>query len=111
LDDKAHKCIFIGYDERKKGWKCMDPETHKICVSRDVVFDEVSSYYKAKGAIFGSTSGDTSIHNQLPIEISLPLSPNAPMISDSSSSSSPMGEQSNMGSSIGGHELEGQQGD
>jgi hypothetical protein len=80
--------------------------------SRDVVFDEVSSYYKAKGAIFGSTSGDTSIHNQLPIEISLPLSPNFPMISDSSSSSSPpMGEQSNRGSSIGGHELEGQQGD
>jgi hypothetical protein len=42
----------------------MDPETHKICVSRDVVLDEVSSFYKVKGAIFGSTSGDTSIHNQ-----------------------------------------------
>ena len=116
LDAKAQKCIFIGYDERKKGWKCMDPETLKICISRDVIFDEVSSYYKAEDAIFGSTSGDTSVQNELHIEISLPLLPNAPMPSDSSSSSpsspsSPMGEQSNRGSSVDDHELEGQQGD
>ncbi|CAM8920044.1 unnamed protein product [Rhodiola kirilowii] len=45
FDAKVKKCIFIGYDERKKGWKCMDPETHTFAVSRDVVFDEVSSYY------------------------------------------------------------------
>jgi hypothetical protein len=44
--------------------KCLDPETHKFIVSRDVVFDEVSSYYKAEGDIIGSTNGDTSIHNQ-----------------------------------------------
>jgi hypothetical protein len=113
LDAKAQKYIFIGYDERKKRWKCMDPETHKTCVSRDVVFDEVSSYYKAEGAIFGSTGGDTSVHNELHREISLPLLPNAPMPLDSSSSSSssPIGEQSNRGSSVNGHELEGQQGD
>jgi hypothetical protein len=109
LDAKAQKCIFIGYDERKKGWECMDPETHKFCVSRDVVFDEVSSYYKAEGAIFGCTSGGTSVHNEPHREISLPLSPNAPMPSDSSSSR--MGEQSNRGSCVDGHELEGQQGD
>jgi len=30
--------------KEKKGWKCMDPKTHKFIVSRDVVFDEVSSY-------------------------------------------------------------------
>ena len=45
LDAKAKKCIFVGYDERKKGWKCMDPATHKSVVSRDVVFDELSAYY------------------------------------------------------------------
>jgi hypothetical protein len=88
----------------------MDPETHKICVSRDVVFDEFSSFYKAECAIFGRTSGDLSIHNQPHTEISLPLLPNAPMPSDSSSSSysfSPMGEQSNRReSSVGGHEME-----
>jgi len=23
--------IFVGYDNRKKGWKCMDPKTHFCC--------------------------------------------------------------------------------
>lgn len=45
VDAKARKCIFVGYDEQKKGWKCMDPISHKFVVSRDVVFDEISSYY------------------------------------------------------------------
>ncbi|KAJ3680984.1 hypothetical protein LUZ60_015473 [Juncus effusus] len=50
LDAKARKCIFIGYDQRKKGWKCMDPTTHKFIVSRDVVFDEASSLYGDGGS-------------------------------------------------------------
>ncbi|RWR74934.1 Integrase, catalytic core [Cinnamomum micranthum f. kanehirae] len=43
LDPRARRCIFVGYDAHRKGWKCMDPETKKVDVSRDVVFDEVSS--------------------------------------------------------------------
>jgi hypothetical protein len=50
LDAKARKCVFIGYDQRKKGWKCMDPTTHKFIVSRDVVFDEASSLYGDGGS-------------------------------------------------------------
>ena len=50
LDAKARKCIFIGHDERKKEYKCMDPTTHKIIVSRDVVFDEASSLYSDGGS-------------------------------------------------------------
>lgn len=45
LDPKAKKCVFVGYDPCRKGWKCMDPETKKFITSRDVVFDEISSYY------------------------------------------------------------------
>jgi hypothetical protein len=41
LDSKAKKCIFIGYDEQKKGYKLFDTETEKIIVSRDVTFDEM----------------------------------------------------------------------
>ena len=45
LDAKARKCLFVGYDAHRKGWKCMDPVTKKIVTSRDVVFDEVSTLY------------------------------------------------------------------
>ncbi|GKV36582.1 hypothetical protein SLEP1_g44695 [Rubroshorea leprosula] len=45
FDAEARKCIFVGYDEQKKGWKCRDPISHKFVVSRNVVFDEISSYY------------------------------------------------------------------
>ncbi|KAA8540328.1 hypothetical protein F0562_024753 [Nyssa sinensis] len=44
LDPRARCCIFVGYDTHKKGWRCMDLETKKVVVSRDVVFDEVSSH-------------------------------------------------------------------
>jgi transposase InsO family protein len=42
LDSKAIKCIFIGYDEQKKGYRLFNPETKKVIVSRDVTFDEQS---------------------------------------------------------------------
>ncbi|KAG6470766.1 hypothetical protein ZIOFF_071844 [Zingiber officinale] len=47
LDAKAIKCIFVGYDEQRKGWRCMDPMTNKCVVSRDVIFDEISSHDSA----------------------------------------------------------------
>ncbi|KAL0297687.1 UNVERIFIED_CONTAM: hypothetical protein Sradi_6820800 [Sesamum radiatum] len=41
----------------RKGWWCMDPETKKCVTSRDVVFDEVSSYYAFhENAIQGNMS-------------------------------------------------------
>ncbi|KAK1353620.1 CCHC-type domain-containing protein [Heracleum sosnowskyi] len=35
----------------RKGWRCMDPKTHKVTTSRDVVFDEVSSYYPTQNSV------------------------------------------------------------
>lgn len=45
LNPKAEKCIFIGYSLEKKGYKCYNPTTHDVRVSRDVVFDELQSWY------------------------------------------------------------------
>ncbi|KAH7855852.1 hypothetical protein Vadar_029713 [Vaccinium darrowii] len=45
MDAKATKHVSVGYDPNKKGWHCMDPETHKVVTSRDVVFNEISSFY------------------------------------------------------------------
>lgn len=48
LDPKAKKYVFVGYDSYRKGWRCMDPGTKKLVTSRDVVFDEISSYHSTQ---------------------------------------------------------------
>ena len=45
LDPKAKKCIFIGNSLEQKGYRCYNPVTCQIKVTRDVVFDELNSWY------------------------------------------------------------------
>ena len=45
LDAKAEKCIFVGYSDEQKGYKCYNPCTKQARVSRNVVFDESASWY------------------------------------------------------------------
>jgi hypothetical protein len=40
LDEKSHRCVFIGVSEESKAYRLYDPKTKKVIVSRDVVFDE-----------------------------------------------------------------------
>jgi hypothetical protein len=41
LDPKAEKCIFIGYSLKQKGYRCFNPSTQELQVSRDVMFEEM----------------------------------------------------------------------
>ncbi|MCO5611256.1 hypothetical protein L7F22_065508 [Adiantum nelumboides] len=45
LDPKAKKCVFIGYLVEQKGYKCYNIVTRQVRVSRDVVFDEMVTWY------------------------------------------------------------------
>jgi len=47
LDPKVEKCIFIGYSLKQKGYRCFNPSTRKLQVSRDVVFDEMVNWYSS----------------------------------------------------------------
>ncbi|KAJ0599630.1 putative RNA-directed DNA polymerase [Helianthus annuus] len=40
LSNKTEKTIFVGYSEASKGYKLYNPQTNKIIISRDVIFDE-----------------------------------------------------------------------
>ena len=40
LDDKAVKCIFVGYNSESKGYRLYHPQSNHILISRDVVFVE-----------------------------------------------------------------------
>lgn len=44
LDAKAIKCIFVGYDEKTKAYRCFDPVMNKIHINKDVIFDETHRY-------------------------------------------------------------------
>ena len=40
LDPQALKCIFLGYSNTQKGYKCYHPSTRKFFFSMDVTFHE-----------------------------------------------------------------------
>ncbi|PKU81655.1 Retrovirus-related Pol polyprotein from transposon TNT 1-94 [Dendrobium catenatum] len=37
---RSHLCVFLGYSEKYKGYKCLDITSYKIVMSRHVKFDE-----------------------------------------------------------------------
>ncbi|MCO5570287.1 hypothetical protein L7F22_024005 [Adiantum nelumboides] len=43
LDDKAVRCIFVGYSSGSKGYRLYNPATNKIFESRDVIFGETTA--------------------------------------------------------------------
>jgi histone deacetylase 1/2 len=40
LQFRSKRCVFLGYSNMHKGFKCLDISQGRIYVSRDVVFDE-----------------------------------------------------------------------
>ena len=44
LEDKCKRYIFIGYDEKTKGYKLLDPISKMVIVSRDVQVNEASEW-------------------------------------------------------------------
>jgi histone deacetylase 1/2 len=37
---RSTRCVFLGYSSLHKGFKCLEPSTGRVYISRDVVFDE-----------------------------------------------------------------------
>ena len=61
LDPKAEKCVFMGYSLQQKGYKCYNLVTRQVRVSRDIVFDELKSWYSDANDGIGSDVKESSI--------------------------------------------------
>jgi hypothetical protein len=40
LQFRSKQCVFLGYSNLHKGFKCLDPKEGRVYISRDVIFDE-----------------------------------------------------------------------
>ena len=43
LEDRSQVMVFVGYEQGSKAYRCIDPATRKISISRDVIFEESKS--------------------------------------------------------------------
>ncbi|KAG5524564.1 hypothetical protein RHGRI_031284 [Rhododendron griersonianum] len=46
LESHALKCVFVGYGNNKKGYKCFDPKTLRLYVSMDITFHKTELFYR-----------------------------------------------------------------
>ena len=40
LEDRSKEMVFLEYERGTKGYRCFNPTTHKVHLSRDVIFNE-----------------------------------------------------------------------
>lgn len=57
-------CVFLGYGSNHKGFKCFDPITKRIYMSRHVVFDEMVFPFITSNTLQPSSS-TTALHDQV----------------------------------------------
>jgi transposase InsO family protein len=55
LDDKSVKCVLLGISRESKAYRLYDPISQKIIVSRDVIFDENSSWDWSESSVAADT--------------------------------------------------------
>lgn len=62
LDPKSRKCLFLGYAEGIKGYRLWDPTTHKLIISRDVIFVENQLQLKEENDSTKKSLETTTVH-------------------------------------------------
>jgi histone deacetylase 1/2 len=57
LEFRSKQCVFLGYSNMHKGFKCLEISSGRVYVSRDVVFDETEFPFSKLHSNAGHTSG------------------------------------------------------
>ena len=56
LEDRSKCMVFLGYEAGSKAYRCLDPVTFKIHISRDVIFDEKKTFKISEDGKLGKLS-------------------------------------------------------
>ncbi|CAL9009279.1 unnamed protein product [Prunus brigantina] len=74
LEPRALKCVFIGYAQHQKGYRCYHPPTQKLYITMDVVFREEEMYFSGGVQARANTTPET-MHESSDDRSRLVLSP------------------------------------
>jgi transposase InsO family protein len=70
LSFRSKQCIFLGFSPHHKGYRCLDPVTNHVYLSRNVVFDETLFPVQQRSSLSPSTG--TPAPTPSPVVIQLP---------------------------------------
>lgn len=73
FDPKSLVCVFLGYNENYKGYRCLYPPTGRVFISRHVLFDEsqfpfgdmYSSYHKPTDSFLLNSWKTMNLHSSI----------------------------------------------
>ena len=84
LEPWSSLCCFLGYGETQKGYRCYDPVSHRLRVSRNVVFWEHLSFVELSH--FRASLSSSSVLDLFPDEAHIPfvVAPNPPIVDPNS---------------------------
>ena len=84
LEPWSRLCCFLGYGETQKGYRCYDPVSHRLRVSRNVVFWEHRSFVELSH--FRASLSSSCVLDRFPEEAHIPfvVAPDPPVIASDS---------------------------
>ena len=80
LEPRSRLCCFLGYGETQKGYRCYDLVSHRLRVSRNVVFWEHRSFVEFSH--FRGSLSSSSVLDLFPEEVHIPsvTTPDPPVV-------------------------------
>ena len=62
LEPRAIRCMFLGYADKKKGYRCYDPKENKVHVTRDVACHETVPFFDHGYPLQGERKNESNTH-------------------------------------------------